>query len=232
MKKRYWLNQENANQIEFTRCAFFNAGIDRKYVPSAHRVYQAKSDARAQYRRENIDEAEFQEPLRDFVSGYTAPTNPGTVDADCSLFISQDFVCITEVVTAIPFTCLWLLAFAKSFLEQGRKLRLVFDFTHKILHQNFKLGVLAIAGLHFSRGDWVNTVFPVFYCLSRKENAAAYLPLLQAFKYEMQTRFQINIEDVIATVFTDGHEACKIALRVQLLLAFQPFAFSLCVRNH
>ena len=39
MKKRHLLNLENANQVEFARSAFFNAGVHKKYVPSAHRVY-------------------------------------------------------------------------------------------------------------------------------------------------------------------------------------------------
>ena len=138
---------------------------------------------------------------------------------------------ISKVVTAVPFTCLWLLSLLKSFLEEGRKLRLVLDFTHKILHQSFKLGVISIACLHFSRGDWVNTVFPVFYCLSRNENSAAYLPLIQAFKHEMQTRFGINIEDFVVTVFTDGHEACKIALRIALPNAFQIFCLQHVRKN-
>lgn len=83
MKKRHLLNLENANQVEFACSAIFNPGIDQKYVPSAHRIYQAKFDARAQYRRENMDEAEFQEPSRVLVSGYTPRTNPGTVIAHC-----------------------------------------------------------------------------------------------------------------------------------------------------
>ena len=111
---------------------------------------------------------------------------------------------------------MWLLLVAKCFLEAGRKLRLVSDFTHDILLQNFKLGVISIAGLHFTRGDWCNTVIPGMYCLARQENTAAYLPMIQALKHEFFGRFEFVLEDVVKTVFTDGHDACKIALRIEL----------------
>ena len=100
-------------------------------------------------------------------------------------------------------------------MKAGRKLCLVLDFTHDILFQFFKLGVISIASLNFTCEDWCNTVFPVTYCLARKENSAAYLPMISALKNELLVPFGIELEKVIEIVFLHGHEACKISLGIE-----------------
>ena len=60
----------------------------------------------------------------------------------------------------------------------------------------------------------------------------ARLPTTAAsFQARDANAFSINIEHVIVTVFTDGHEACKIALQVQLPLAFQIFCLQHARKN-
>ena len=128
----------------------FNEGVDRKYVPTAHRVYQAKSDAKAAEHLSFVDVGACQESLRDFSLSFMPPLETANSEEICTVFVSESFLTISDTTTAIPFTCMWLLLVAKCFLEAGRKLRLVLDFTHDILLQNFKLGVISIAGFHFT----------------------------------------------------------------------------------
>ena len=90
------------------------------------------------------------------------------------------------------------------------------DFTYNICEQKFKLGVLSFAAYHFVGGIWRSTVIPVFYCLSGKENTAAYLPLIQATLEQFQTRFGVDLKTKIRTVFTDGAAAAKQALTLIL----------------
>ena len=61
-----------------------------------------KADAKARHRRENIDVTEGQESLRDFAATFVAPAVAGNVQADCGIFVSQDFVTIHENAIAIP----------------------------------------------------------------------------------------------------------------------------------
>ena len=47
LRAGYLLHLAQCNGMEQARTALFNEGVDRKYTPTAHQVYQIKSDAKA-----------------------------------------------------------------------------------------------------------------------------------------------------------------------------------------
>ena len=150
---------------------------------------------------------------------------------DAGVSWAKEFVTISDFMTIIPFTCLFLLNEACRFISLGRGLRLVLDFTHDICQQRFKLGVVSIAAYHFVRGVWRSTVLPVFYCLSSKENTSAYLPLLQAVYEEFWNRFSLDLRSLVRTIFTDGAIAARIAIDLIFPDALQILCLQHAKRN-
>ena len=154
-----------SNQVEQSRSVLFDDGVERKYIPLAHKVYSAKSDMNAAQKMKFVHKGAGQESSRDVALSLKPPVFPFDDNEDnCVVFVCESSLTIIEATTEVPFTSMWRLLLAKSFLEAGRKLRLVLDFRHHILLQSFIVGVISIAGLNFIRSDLCNDLFFIVYC--------------------------------------------------------------------
>ena len=173
--------------------------IPAEYIPTPKAVYKAKSDDNA--KEQVFKELKLEEELKDFLKPYfTTPSVPTKV------MVFEDFVRYANGI-AVPFTCEYLLEDAKNFIAKGTKIRLVFDFTHKICCEGYKLGAMFLAGHHFDNHEWKTSGIPICFCVAKEENSAAYLNMVSACKKIFWDKYGINIEEKLETGFSDGHSS-------------------------
>ena len=100
--------------------------------------------------------------------------------APCKPWTDPRFTVTSFTETVVPFTTDHMLAAAMTFMQKGmstyqrpRFLRLVGDATHDQSRQRLKKMVIGLAGTHFYRGQWHNTILPLVYILCAQETKVA-----------------------------------------------------------
>ena len=184
--------------------------IDNRYIPSQCTVYKQKSKRKRVDVMQDVEAGASRQILAEFIQGLDPDANNAA-----SIMIAHEWVMITDDVTIIPYSCEYLIKELADFLGKGRVLRLVVDFTHDVCRKKYKLGCLSAVAMHYSQGQWRNTVLPIAFCIAHRECSAAYLPLAQAAKHFCTTICQLDLFEETIAVFTDGHPSARIMCELE-----------------
>ena len=120
----------------------------------------------------------------------------------CRPIVMHQFVELRRMVS-VPFTTPFLLAEFAHLFQRADKVVLVFDFTHDMCSQRFKLGGLCAAGKHNVRGSWRNSPIPGMLSFANKEVTGAALPMVQALKRTMQNEYNLDLAAKFDAVVLD-----------------------------
>jgi hypothetical protein len=116
--------------------------------------------------------------------------------------------------TCVPFsTTHFLDAFAAFTSRCSGDITLVYNFTHDVCRQRFKLGIIAAVGTHWDGTMWRNTVVPGFCAIASREVSGATLPTAQALSKRLLERSGLDLRPLVKRAILDGNPGLATAMQ-------------------
>ena len=145
--------------------------------------------------------------LKDFLSKYIFEKHNSIKE----VFVAEDFVSLDDQLT-IPFSSKYLFDKGQAFIAKERSVRLVMDFIYDACSQGYKLGCVALLGLHFVKGEWKSTVIPLMFCVANVESTASYMAMLASCIQYMSSFHGIDLVEKTSTTISDSQAKSKAAI--------------------
>jgi hypothetical protein len=210
LKKKIKSHPEGLSAGRAAMLADDNLEHDPEHMPSLTACTKYKSEQGIASRRESTTYRV--EGLRATIDA--TPYHPGLTAQ--TVFFQPDFTELTRF-TSIPFSTKFFLDEFVHFVSRcSGKVTLLFDFTHDICRQRFKLGLVAAMGTHYDRYMWRNSIVPAMCSIASKEVTGSALPIVQALALRLQTDHNLRLRAVGKRAILDGNVGLAEAVAIEI----------------
>ena len=204
LRKREWAHNETPPSMLYDK-ARADANIPNEYIPKP----EAVTAERAHWKRQLQGESNQGE-------------SPAELDLLCDEWMGTEdmpawepFVmrkgCDTSESTLMPYTADYLCTSLQGYILEGlsyykrdRFLKVVGDYTHGETKQQLKKLKIGVAGTHFIRGNWRNTILPFVYAAANQEGTDPIRRTMDAIEELLLEVYAVDLKKHIEAIYWDG----------------------------